>query len=821
MGSNFLSPPAKRPIQYPTTTAGTGMFDPNPAANGLSNKRPKQPPNTVTTLPIPVGHVSFRVLCHASRIGGIIGKSGNIIKQLQQQTGAKIRVEEAPAESPDRVITIIGQSLIGGEADVSKAQEGLIRVFERILEVAAESDGINVSGSVVSCRLLAEAKQMGSVIGKGGKIIETIRKDCGVKIRVLTDKMPVCALPSEEMVEIEGNVLSVKKALIVVSRCLQDSQPVDKPRMTGSKSLQAVPQESLHVMPVEILPQRSTILPTMPSSTISYAPVAHHLSLESNRVSSLDTKLLKQEVVFKILCSNDMVGGVIGKGGAIIQALKNETGASITIGSAIADCEERLITVSASENPESQFSAAQKAAVLVFSRFVEAGNEKGLNTSSGRGFPFVARFAVPSSQVGCLLGKGGIIISEMRKTTSTGITILGGDQIPKCVPENEQVVQISGDFRNVKDAVYHVTGRLRDYLFSCTLNTPVTRSTSVVTEASPYGGLREPLRDAIREPVRDAIREPWRDTITEPVRDILREPWRDTLREPWRDTIREPVRDTLREPWRDTIREPIRDTLSEPWRDTIREPIRDTLREPWRDTLREPWRDTIREPWRDTVREPWRDTVREPWRGTVREPIRDTIREPIGDTLREPSGDALRETLGDATTDPFRVSRMETLTRDSLGEALRDPLKDTLRNPLRDTLNEPLRGAGPYNLHSPAGVSHSQNQHSTITNNMDHLGLSHSIGHPISPRSWASQTMSGRNSRIIPDTNRGLGPYKGSVELGTNSGSKAAIVTNTTVEIRVPENVIGSVYGQNGSNLTRMRQLLGFANSGQLKVETF
>lgn len=32
-------------------------------------------------------------------------------------------------------------------------------------------------------------------------------------------------------------------------------------------------------------------------------------------------------------------------------------------------------------------------------------------------------------------------------------------------------------------------------------------------------------------------------------------------------------------------------------------------------------------------------------------------------------------------------------------------------------------------------------------------------------------------------------------------------MTNTTVEIVVPENVIGSVYGENGSNLTRLRQV--------------
>jgi hypothetical protein len=39
------------------------------------------------------------------------------------------------------------------------------------------------------------------------------------------------------------------------------------------------------------------------------------------------------------------------------------------------------------------------------------------------------------------------------------------------------------------------------------------------------------------------------------------------------------------------------------------------------------------------------------------------------------------------------------------------------------------------------------------------------------------------------------------------SGSKTATVTKTTVEIMVPNEIIGSVYGENGSNLDQLRQV--------------
>ncbi|XP_050145611.1 KH domain-containing protein HEN4 isoform X2 [Malus sylvestris] len=613
MGSTFLSLPAKRSVS-------TMSSDPNPYFENGSSKRsrPLPPP-----LSVPPAHVAFRMLCHASRIGGVIGKSGAVIKQLQKTTGAKIRIEEPQVESPDRVVVVIAPSTIrskiwlktpalgnvnngggGGveeEIDVSKAQEALLRVFERILEVAAETGAIAAGVGVVSCRFLAEAAQVGSVIGKGGKVVEKIRKETGCKIRVLNEKLPACAAATDEMIEIEGDILAVKKALVAVSGCLQDCPPIDKTRMTGSRP-EAVPRETLPDLRLDQLSQRNSML-NLPISSMSYATGVRPSSIEAERIPTLETK--QQEVSFRILCANDRIGGVIGRGGSIVRALQNETGASISIAASVAECDERLITVSASENPESRYSPTQKAAVLVFSRSVEAGIEKGRDSSSNKGSPLTARLVIPSSQVGCLLGKGGAIVSEIRKQTGTGIRIIGGDQVPKCALENDEVVQISGDFSNVQDALYNITGRLRDNLFSSTVSNSGRRSSSsmlTATDTSPYGRPRDPA----------------------------------------------------------------------------------------------------------------------------------------------------------------------------------------------------LIGFQPS---SSVGVTHGLSRHTTLVQSMDHLGLSHSLDHPSPPRPWASQLAA------FTDVGRGLTSLKSRTEIG--SGSKSAIVTNTTVEIIVPENVIGSVYGENGTNLARLRQISG------------
>ncbi|KAL3538716.1 hypothetical protein ACH5RR_002082 [Cinchona calisaya] len=483
---------------------------------GVATKRiikPQFPPLTV-----PPGHVCFRILCHASRVGGIIGKAGSIIRQLQQETSSKIRIEDSLPNSDDhRVIVIIGRVSIvkritlnavkraagedfeeGGSSDdgdevlVSAAQEAVVRVFERVIEVAAESDGlmeIAGVGGLVSCRLLAEMGQVGSVIGKGGNVVEKIRKDAGCRIKVLTSEK----LPSDEMVEIEGDIMAVKRGLVAVTHRLQDCQlAVDKARMMASRPFEAVPQESLRDLRMNLSLERVFVPQSTETSSSGYSSGDYPLSIEVGRVHVLESKSPQQEVVFKILCSNDRVGSVIGKGGSIVRTLQAETGASVSIGPTIAECDERLITISAMENPDSRQSPAQNATLLVFSRLMDGGTQIGRDSGS-KGPPVRARLVVPSNQVGCLLGKGGTIVSEMRKATGAAIRIIGGEHVPRCALENDEVVQITGEIVNVQDALYHVTGRLRDNLFSIRMLNGAgnKNSSSFVTETRPLGRTRD------------------------------------------------------------------------------------------------------------------------------------------------------------------------------------------------------------------------------------------------------------------------------------------------------------------------------------------
>lgn len=53
------------------------------------------------------------------------------------------------------------------------------------------------------------------------------------------------------------------------------------------------------------------------------------------------------------------------------------------------------------------------------------------------------RLLVPSQRVGCIIGKGGAIIKDMRSTSRANIRILSDENIPKVASEDDELVQVN------------------------------------------------------------------------------------------------------------------------------------------------------------------------------------------------------------------------------------------------------------------------------------------------------------------------------------------------------------------------------------------
>ncbi|XP_020518638.1 KH domain-containing protein At4g18375 isoform X2 [Amborella trichopoda] len=159
-----------------------------------------------------------------------------------------------------------------------------------------------------------------------------------------------------------------------------------------------------------------------------------------------------EELTVKVLCPTDKIGRVIGKGGGSIKSVRQSTGARVDVEDAKDDCDECVIIVASTESNGDSRSPAVEAVLLLQGK---------INDNSDEDESVTMRLLVPSKVVGCLIGRGGAIITEMRKKTKADIRISKGDK-PKCCASNEELVETSGEVSCVRDALVQIILRLRE-----------------------------------------------------------------------------------------------------------------------------------------------------------------------------------------------------------------------------------------------------------------------------------------------------------------------------------------------------------------------
>lgn len=103
--------PPRNPMWSHHASDPYDMPPPMPWAGEYGNQPPRFTPGGFNG--VSPGHAmeasaefSMKILCSVARIGGVIGKGGYNVKQLQKETGASIHVEEALTESEERVIRV-------------------------------------------------------------------------------------------------------------------------------------------------------------------------------------------------------------------------------------------------------------------------------------------------------------------------------------------------------------------------------------------------------------------------------------------------------------------------------------------------------------------------------------------------------------------------------------------------------------------------------------------------------------------------------------------------------------------------------------------
>uniref|UniRef100_A0A0E0M972 K Homology domain-containing protein n=1 Tax=Oryza punctata TaxID=4537 RepID=A0A0E0M972_ORYPU len=427
---------------------------------------------TISSEPI---ETIYRILCPVKKIGSVLGRGGDIVKALRDKTKAKIRVADSIPGADERVIIIFNYSSQTEEAaqNISTdgfedmkphcfAQDALLKIHDKI---AADEDlhaGIvhekseNVDD--VIARILVPGNQVGCLLGKGGSIIQQLRNDTGAGIRVLpSENLPQCALKSDELVQISGAPSLVRKALYEISTRLHQHPRKDYPPL--EEIIDASTQRK-HQAP----PQLPHANPMLPHLHVDHSPQIPLLDPYRNRPLQYHSAEA-EEFSIKILCASEHIGQVIGKSGGNVRQVEQQTGARVQVKEVGKNAsEERLIVVSSQEIPDDPVSPTIEALILLHSKVSTLAENHHLTT----------RLVVPSNKVGCILGEGGKVITEMRRRTGAEIRVYSKADKPNYLSFDEELVQVAGLPAISRGALTEIASRLRTRTLrdGCSSNNP-------------------------------------------------------------------------------------------------------------------------------------------------------------------------------------------------------------------------------------------------------------------------------------------------------------------------------------------------------------
>ncbi|RYR74245.1 hypothetical protein Ahy_A02g008888 isoform H [Arachis hypogaea] len=163
------------------------------------------------------GENVFRMLIPVQKVGSIIGRKGEFIKKMTEETKARIKILDGPPGTMERAVMVSAKE----EPDraIPPAVEGLLRVHKQVVNVDHNPPDASAASNQVVTRLLVADTQAGSLIGKQGSTVKSFQDNTGCNIRVLgsAEYLPVFALRDDSVVEIQGESAGVHKAVELIA----------------------------------------------------------------------------------------------------------------------------------------------------------------------------------------------------------------------------------------------------------------------------------------------------------------------------------------------------------------------------------------------------------------------------------------------------------------------------------------------------------------------------------------------------------------------------------------------------------------------------
>ncbi|XP_077302300.1 IGF-II mRNA-binding protein isoform X4 [Arctopsyche grandis] len=362
----------------------------------------------------------LRLLVQSDMVGAIIGRQGSTIRNITQQSRARVDVHRKDnVGSLEKAITIYGNP------------DNCTSACRRILDVM-QNEANNTNKGEISLKILAHNNLIGRIIGKGGNTIKRIMQDTDTKITVSSIN-DINSFNLERIITVKGGIDNMARAEALISAKLRQSYENDL-QVLAPQSLMF---PGLHPMAMMSTTSRGAYCGGPPPyAPPLYTPVPGQANSQQGTGDYQETTYL--------YIPNNAVGAIIGTKGSHIRNIIRFSGASVKIApleqekaqETQAQTQERKVTIVGT--PEAQW----KAQFLIFEKMREEGFVSG--TDDVR---LTVEIMVASTQVGRIIGKGGQNVREMQRITGSLIKL---PEQGAAQPDQDTTVHIIGPFFSVQ-----------------------------------------------------------------------------------------------------------------------------------------------------------------------------------------------------------------------------------------------------------------------------------------------------------------------------------------------------------------------------------
>ncbi|XP_027006740.1 poly(rC)-binding protein 3 isoform X7 [Tachysurus vachellii] len=278
--------------------------------------------------------LTIRLLMHGKEVGSIIGKKGETVKKMREESAARINISEG--NCPERIVTITGPT-----DAIFKAFAMIAYKFEEDI-INSMSNSPATSKPPVTLRLVVPASQCGSLIGKGGSKIKEMRESTGAQVQVAGDMLPNS---TERAVTISGTPDAIIQCVKQICVVMLESPPKGatipyRPKPASTPVIfsggQAYTIQGQYAIPH---PDQLTKLHQLAMQQTPFTP----LGQTTPAFPGLDAS--PPASTHELTIPNDLIGCIIGRQGTKINEIRQMSGAQIKIANAMEGSSERQITI--------------------------------------------------------------------------------------------------------------------------------------------------------------------------------------------------------------------------------------------------------------------------------------------------------------------------------------------------------------------------------------------------------------------------------------------------------------------------------------------